>query len=261
MRQKITKLSFLQKTLRNSVLICITSFFLIFVLSAFNGITKNNVSFLSADKLLITADEYIIEEDNPYILLFHQQESSRGEFSTIARKLCKMDYNCLAVDIRNGGSDNSISNETVKRCKDSRCSVGISDVEGDIRSAIDYAFEKSNKPVILFGSVANGSLCLKIARENDNVRAVIAFSPGEYFMPEINIRDTISDLKKPVFVSSSLAESPYVKEIVSGISEEYVEVFEPQMGQGERGTLSLSQDNENNSEYWLALLLFFKDLR
>ncbi len=251
----------MQKTLRNSVVISITFFFLVIVLSAFNVITKNNVTFYSADHLLITADEYIIEENNPYILLFHQQQSSRGEFSTIARKLCKMDYNCLAVDIRNGGSDNPVSNETAKRCRVSRCSVGESDVEGDILSAIDYAFEKSSKPVILFGSVANGSLCLKIARENDKVRAVIAFSPGEYFLPEINIRDTISDLRKPTFVSSSLADSLYVKEIVSGIAEEYVEVFEPLMGEGKRGTLSLSSENENNSEYWLALLLFFKELR
>jgi len=251
----------LRKTLRNSVLICIASFFLVFVLSAFNGITKKSVSFLSADELLITADEYIIQQDNPYILLFHQQESSRGEFSTIAPKLCKMDYNCLAVDIRNGGSDNSVSNETVKRCKESRCSIGISDVEGDILSAIDYAFEKSNKPVILFGGVANGSLCLKIARENDHVRAVIAFSPGEYFMPELNIRETISGLKKPVLISSNLSEYPYAKELVSGIPQEYVEVFVPESGEGKRGTLSLSEENENNSEYWLALLLFFKDLR
>ena len=113
-------------------------------------------------------------ENNPYILLFHQQQSSRGEYYTIARKLCKMDYNCLAVDIRNGGSDNSVSNETVKRCRENRCSRGVTDVEKDILSAVKYAFEKSKKPVILFGSGANGSLCLKIARENDNVRAVIA---------------------------------------------------------------------------------------
>jgi len=251
----------LQKTLRNSVVVGFTSIFLVIVLSAFNVISKKTVTFSSADKLLITADEYIIEEDNPYILLFHQQQSSRGEYSTIARKLCKMDYNCLAVDIRNGGNDNSVSNETVKRCRENRCSMGVNYVEGDILSAVNYAFEKSKKPVILFGSGANGSLCLKIARENDNVRAVIAFSPGEYFLPQISIRDTISDLRKPIFVSSSRADSPYVKEIVSRVSEEYVEVFEPQLGEGQRGTLSLSSENENNSEYWLGLLLFFKELR
>ncbi len=250
----------MQKTLRNSVVISITSIFLVTALSAFNVTSKKTVTFKSSDLLLITADEYISEKENPYILLFHQQQSSRGEYLTIARKLCNMDYNCLAVDIRNGGSDNRVSNETFKRCKESRCSTTVSDIEKDILASIDYAHAKSNKPVVLFGSSANASLCLKIAKENDNVRAVIALSPGEYFLPNISIRDTISGLRKPVFVSSSLADTPYVEEIVSGVSEEYVQVFKPEMGEGARGTLSLSSKNENSSEYWLALLLFFKDL-
>ena len=251
----------MQKTLRNSFVLGITSFFLLIVLSAFNVIRKDTLSFPSADDLSLTADEYIIEDDSPYILLFHQQESSRGEYSDIARKLCKMDYNCLAVDIRNGGNDNRVSNETVKLCREKRCSLGLAFVEGDILSAINYAYDKSSKPVILFGSGANASLCLKIARENENVRAVIALSPGEYFMPGLSISESITDLKKPIFVSSSKADIPYLKEIVSGVSEEYVQLFEPQMGEGERGTSALSNENENSSEYWLDLLLFFKDLR
>lgn len=250
----------MQKTLRNSLVISITFFALVTVLSAFNVIRTETVNFSSADGLQITADEYIIEQDNPYILLLHQQQSSRGEYTSIAPKLCKMDYNCLAVDIRNGGNDNYVSNETVKRCRESRCPLRPSDVEGDIIAAIDYAFEKSQLPVILFGSGANGSLCLKIAKENDNVRAVVAFSPGEYFLPGINIRDTITDLRKPVFVTSSLSEFPYVQEIVTGVPKEYLNAFEPKMGEGGRGTQSLSNETENHSEYWLALLLFFKDL-
>ena len=78
------------------------------------------------------------------------------------------------------------------------------DIELDMKAAIEYAFNKSNQPVILFGSGANGSLSLKLAKENDNVRAVVALSPGEYFLPHINIQDTISNLKKPVFITSSL---------------------------------------------------------
>ena len=71
----------MQKTPRNSVLISITFFFPDHrICRHFNVITKKTVTFSSADQLLITADEYIIEDDNPYILLFHQQESSRGEF-------------------------------------------------------------------------------------------------------------------------------------------------------------------------------------
>ena len=250
----------MQKQQRNSIVKSAAFLSLAFILSAFNVIRKEMVTFTSSDGLQVTADEYIIAKDNPYILLFHEQESSRGEFQTIAPKLCKMDYNCLAVDIRNGGSENFVSNETVKRCRETRCPTGPADVEKDMLAAIDYAFEQSNQPVILFGNCANGSLCLKIAKENDRVRAVVAFSPGEYFLPEINIQDTIVGLKKPVFVSSSLSESPYVAKLVSELNEDYINHFEPTMGEGGRGSVSLSTDNANHSEYWLALLLFFKDL-
>ena len=250
----------MQKPRNSRFSISIAFFTLVILLSSFNVIRKKTVNFSSSDGLQLTADEYIIEQDNPYILLFHQQESSRGEYNDIARKLCKMDYNCLAVDIRNGGSNNAVSNETVKRCRENRCPSGTADIENDILSAIKYASEKSNLPVILFGSGANGSLCLKMAKEHDNVRAVVAMSPGEYFLPEINIQDTIADLRKPVFVTSSLSEFPYVSEIVSGVPEDYLKAFEPVMGEGGWGTHSLSSEIENHSEYWLALLLFFKEL-
>lgn len=236
----------------------ITGCFLL--LSSFNVIRKSTVTFSSGDGLEITADEYIIVNDNPYILLFHEQESSRGEYQTIARRLCKMDYNCLAVDVRNGGNKNFVSNETVKNCRENKCSTGVNDIELDLLAAIEYTFNKSGQPVVLFGSGSNGSLCLKLAKENDNVRAVIALSPGEYFLPQINIQDTITNLKKPLFVTSSQSEFSYVSQLVTGVNEEYVTLFEPQLGEGGRGTYMLHDENETNSEYWLALLLFFKDL-
>ena len=250
----------MQKPQRNSVVIIVVSLFMAFVLSAFNVVRKETVVFHSADSLQITADEYIIAKENPYILLFHEQGSSRGEFESIAQRLCKMDYNCLAVDMRNGGNMNFLSNETLKKCQETRCPMDLKSLEADMQSAIEYAYGRSGQPVILFGSSANGSLCLKVAGENGHVRAVVAFSPGEYFHPEISIQDTISGMKKPTFVSSSLSELPYVSQLVSGIEKDYVTIFEPEMGEGKRGSATLSIDNENYSEYWLALLLFFKDL-
>ncbi|MCK4992274.1 MAG: hypothetical protein KAS29_17370, partial [Bacteroidales bacterium] len=70
----------------------------------------------------------------------------------------------------------------------------------------------------------------------------------------------ISQLKKPVFITSSKAELPYVSELASNIEKDYVTVFEPKQGTGERGTGSFSMDYDNNTEYWIALILFFKDL-
>lgn len=229
-------------------------------MSSYHLLQQKTITFNAADGLEITADEYVIDRNNPFILLFHEQGSSRGEFYTIARRLSKMDYNCLAVDLRNGGNSSFVSNETAKRCRESRCAVGGNDIELDMEAAIQYALSQSNHPVILFGSGANGSLSLKLAKENENVRAVVALSPGEYFLPNINIQDTIRNLKKPVFISSSRSEFPYVSQLASGIEEQYLKLFEPQLGEGGRGTTSLTAEYEHNSEYWLELLIFFKGL-
>ena len=220
----------------------------------------NTVTFSSADGLEITADEYFVSDTLPYILLFHEQESSRGEFQTIAQRLTKMNYNCLAVDLRNGGNNNTVSNETAKNCRENRCRTGVEDIEQDMVAAIEYIALKSDAPVILFGCGANGALSLKLAEETSQVKAVLALSPGEYFLPGVNIQESISDLDKPVFITSGKSEFPFVKELSSGIPGDYLTLFEPQLSEEGRGTTVLSADNPNNSEYWLALILFFKDL-
>lgn len=230
------------------------------VFASYNVVRVKTVGFFTADSLEITADEYIVAPHNPYILLLHEQGSSRGEYHTIARRLCKLNYNCLAVDLRNGGNSSRVSNETARRCRSSRCPTGINDLTGDVEAAIGYIQSKTELPVVLFGSGANASLSLKIAMENEHVRAAVALSPGEYFMPAVKIQDAITGIKKPVFVSSSKAEIPYVSELSSGIGEEYLTLFEPKRGDGHRGTASLTEDYEENNEYWVALILFFRDL-
>ncbi len=166
----------------------------------------------------------------------------------------------MALDLRNGGNDNFVSNQTAKQLREKHLKSGLSEIEQDMLAAIKYVGEKSNLPVVLFGSGANASLSLKVALSDSLVRAVIAVSPGEYYMPEIKIQDAISDLNKPVFITSSKVEFPYVSELASGIDKDYITLFEPKQGEGERGTRSFSVDYEYNIEYWLALILFFKDL-
>jgi pimeloyl-ACP methyl ester carboxylesterase len=268
LKQKTTKSLFLQKQRRYShlqglsrgVLFSACGILLVWVLSSFYVVRVKTITFTAADSLEITADEYITDPEFPYILLLHEQGSSRGEFHTIARRLCKLDYNCLAVDLRNGGNNSHVSNETARRCRESRCPAGVESLGMDVAAAIEYIQEKSDLPVILFGSGANGSLSLKIAAENEHVRAVVALSPGEYFMPALKIQDSIEGLKKPVFITASKAEIPYISELASGIGEDYLTLFEPKLGEGNRGTESLSEKNENNTEYWVALILFFGDL-
>ena len=58
---------------------------------------------------------YLKDYNYPFILFFHQEGSSRGEYAGIAKKFFNLNYNCLAVDLRYGGESNYIKNETCER--------------------------------------------------------------------------------------------------------------------------------------------------
>ena len=222
----------------------------------FNQGLKEKVTFESDDGVIITADHYQIDNEYPYIVLFHQAGSSRGEFNEIAEKLMKLRYNCLAVDLRSGDNSNFIRNETAISARKLSRQARFLDARQDIHAAIDFAYGLNPKEVILFGSSYSASLVMLEGEQNSKVNAVIAFSPGEYFMPDLSIRDTISGLSKPVFIASSEQEAPYIEELASGISADQLTIFKPELGTGIRGSAALGSRNENNSEYWLALLLF-----
>jgi hypothetical protein len=222
---------------------------------------KSTVYFHSEDSLLITADEYLTSDTLPYLLLFHEQNSSRGEFNEIITRFQKMNFNCLVPDIRNGGNSNAIGNETAKRCRIEELSRSFEMVESDIRSSITYAAGKSKQDVILLGAGENGSLVLKAAKELATVKAAIALSPGEFFQPNFRVEEVLSGLEKPLLITSSRIEFPYMEQIVSNVDDQYKRIFAPEDSDGERGTNALFSTNPSSSDYWLAILLFFKDLQ
>ena len=139
------------------------------------------LSFPSEDDLEITADLYHASTDGPVVVLCHQAGWSRGEYKETAKTLQERGYNCLAVDQRSGGAVNDTDNETFKRAEAAGKGTEFLDAEQDIVAAVNYMSERYGKPVILVGSSYSAALSLKVAAENDNVRAVLSFSPGEYF--------------------------------------------------------------------------------
>lgn len=236
-------------------------FSILMLLITMNSHAQQVVTFPAADGLKITADLYLKDYQLPFILLFHQGESSRGEYSEIAVRLLKLNYNCLAVDLRSGEKMNFITNETAKRAKEENIPHGYLDTRQDIEAAMKYILKYNKKPVILFGSSYSASLSLVIARGNDDVKAVIAFSPGEFFRPEIIVKNAISGLSKPVFIASSDIEYEYIEEMVSGVSEANKYMYHPPKGKGVHGAKALWNSSESSDECWLELLLFFKRIR
>lgn len=230
-------------------------------LISLNLCSQQVVSFPAEDGLKVTADLYLKDYQLPFILLFHQGESSRGEYNEIAARLLKLEFNCLAVDLRAGDKMNYVTNETAARAKQEKIPNSYLDAKKDIEAAIKYVKKYNSKAVILFGSSYSASLSLVIANKNDRIKAVVAFSPGEFFRPEIIVKDAISGLKKPVFVSTSDIEFEYISEMLSGIPDKNKHIYRPPKGKGKHGAKTLWNSSESSDECWLELMLFFKRIR
>ena len=220
---------------------------------------QEKVTFYAEDGLKITADLYETDPGNPYILLFHQAGYSRGEYRQIANKILKFGYNCLAVDLRAGGEVNYIQNHTALLAVQQGYSVDYLSSQKDIEAAIKWVKERSKKPIVLFGSSFSASLSLLVAKNNPDVKAVIVFSPGEFFAPERTIQSEIKDFEKPIFAASSQRETAYVGKLLSDVPSSNKTIFAPKTG-GEHGSKSLWKSNPNNQEYWLALTMFFSKI-
>ncbi|MBN2524089.1 MAG: hypothetical protein JXB24_12520 [Bacteroidales bacterium] len=225
-------------------------------------LAQEKVSFYSKDSLKITADLYLKDYRLPFILLFHQGGSSRGEYNEIAARLMKLDYNCLSVDLRSGSKINYVTNETALRAEEGNFPNSFIDARQDIESAIHYINKYNSKSVVLFGSSYSASLCLMIAKNEPNVTAVIAFSPGEYFRPKLIVKNEVAGIQKPLFVSSSAIEYDYIEQMLSGIDKSYITLYKPGKGsKGIHGAKALWKENESSDECWLELLMFFKKIR
>lgn len=229
--------------------------FLLFFISA--NAQKRTISYSSEDNVEVFADQYYSLAEKPYVILFHKENSSRGEYKDIAQKLLNLEYNCLVVDMRVGGEANFVENKT---SKSSQKEYAFFDCLKDVEASIDFAFAKSNKPVILFGSGFSASLCLIAANNNKKVQSVIAFSPGEYFMPNTSTQDKLKNYDKKVFIGARTDELGYAKELMSNVTNSLKIFSAYEATKQARGSLLLSEENKSNNKFWLDLLLFFKSL-
>ncbi len=225
----------------------------------FSQESKEKVSFTTDDGIQVTADKYLINEEYPYILLFHQAGSSRGEYNDIAERFLKLRYNCLAVDLRSGDNANYVRNETAQNAGGQHASIKFLDAVPDIRAAIDYAWGLNPKEVILLGSSYSASLAMLEGKDNPRVSAVIAFSPGEYFGDDLRMEEVLDSFPKPLFIAVTDREETYVRQMMSHIPQEAYTLFRPEKN-GVHGARALWEDNPSKDEYWLALLLFINNL-
>lgn len=232
-------------------------FLLIFYNKCFS---QKTIIFIAQDGLPITADLYTDKSQYPYMILFHMANSSRGEFREIAPKMMKFEYNCLAVDLRSGNESNYVLNETHQAALDKNKKTDFLSSLTDIELAIDYAYNLSNKkPVVLVGSTFSASLCLICSLNNDKVKAVIAFSPGEYF-ESVKLKDKLKGFDKPALITGTKEESKYWDDIFFNVDPHYLTYFIPQNNQVKQGSMVLLKSNDSKIEYWIEIMMFLRKL-
>lgn len=229
-------------------------------LSQQKQIPMQKISFPAADGLIVTADIYTVNDALPFIVLCHQARYSRGEYMETVKEFCALGYNCLVPDARSGKEVNGVWNETASLAAKKGLPGEYLDAEPDMITAVNYAYQKSGKKVILVGSSYSASLALKIAATNKKVSAVLAFSPGEYFGDKLNLKKAIAAISVPVFATSSKAESSEVTTLISDIMSKIKVHFIP-TGEGKHGSSALWKNNPNNEEYWVAVKDFMKLLK
>jgi len=224
------------------------------------GFLKTTITFPSKDSLPITADVYKKKESPITILLCHQAGYSRGEYKDTAIELTKLGYAVMAIDQRSGKTVNNIDNQTAKVAREKGLGDTYLDAKQDIEAAIDYIYHQNGgQKIILVGSSYSSSLALLMGVNNAKIKAVAAFSPGEYFKG-IDINKSISTYKKPVFVTSSLSESAAVKTLVNKVDSNYLTHFIPEV-KGIHGSRALWETTEGNKTYWTAFNGFLSSLK
>lgn len=228
--------------------------------------TKTTITFPSLDGIEISADIYLRDEDKstPLIILFHQAGWSRGEYLEIAPNLNTLGFNCMAIDLRSGGSINGIDNRTVLNAVQAQKSTQYIDALPDIEAAILYARKNYNQSkIIVWGSSYSASLVLHIAgTKPDLVDGALAFAPGEYFTKQGKSKSWIGSaaakINVPVFITSARDEQKSWSSIYSAIKYKEKSSFIPAT-KGNHGSRALWKQFDDSEAYWNAVEEFLKN--
>jgi dienelactone hydrolase len=157
------------------------------------------VTLKASDGVAIHGLYYPAQNARALILLFHQAESSKDEYATIAPQLVKAGFSALAIDQRSGGGLFG-GNETAAALGKK---ADYLEARPDLKAALDWARTKS-LPIILWGSSYSSSLIFPLATSDpQGIVALLAFSPGEYFDDNSMISTAAAKVTVPVFVAST----------------------------------------------------------
>ncbi|MCH7904340.1 MAG: alpha/beta hydrolase [Armatimonadetes bacterium] len=230
-------------------------------IASFDGIT-----FEAADGTTVFARQVDGPDDaETLIIMFHQAGSNMGEYEPIASRVAVLGYDCLTVDLRSGGD--RFERDNLTRSQFSKTPTYESAYQ-DLEAALAWAADLGEwRRIYVWGSSYSASLVLRLAAEHpDDVNAVLAFSPGEYFGSGNPVAGWNARVTVPCFFASTATEyedeveSIFLSRPDTVVRHDYD--FLAASRKGVHGSSALRADrNPDSSEYywekleaWLAFL-------
>lgn len=227
------------------------------------------------------------------ILAFHQAGASSAEYLPIAPELVALGYDVLAIDQRVGGNafsgENKYAAEYAKVWRKKASTTSPTKATGklaksrlqkakgppyleawpDLVAALDWAQAQKYRDVVLWGSSYSAALVIKLGAARPHVRAVLAFSPGEYLKRGIGggpavVTQAASVYPRfrdspPVLVVTPPKERERVQRIVSALGRKGSTFF-PAGGVHGSSTLVLSRC-EVATTVWPMVKRFLRESR
>ena len=214
----------------------------------------------ASDNLNVKGTYYAAKDPKAIILLYHQAGSSKDEYATIAPKLVDAGYSALAIDQRAGG-DMYGTNETAEHMPKG-WKNSMEDAEQDMEGAIRWT-QPFGKPVILWGSSYSASLVIPLANSHpEAVKAVLSFSPGEYFPDKHRVGRAAAQLEVPIFITSAATpdEEAKAKAIADRVPDHLATLYVPKAGVHGSSTLIEAKDPDGTKANWDAVMAFLDKL-
>ncbi len=143
-----------------------------------------NMDIPAPDGLNINANIYDVDKDAPVIVLCHQASFNKHEYGGIIERLNDLGFSCIAIDQRSGGPITNKQSWTNIRARQQGLDIDYLDAEQDLVAAVEFATGLYKGKLILWGSSYSSTLALYDGMANNNVDAVVSFSPGDYFALE-----------------------------------------------------------------------------
>lgn len=216
------------------------------------------VTLQAADGVRVAGAYYRAPHPKALILLFHQAGSGKGEYATIAPRLVAAGYSALAIDQRSGGSLFG-RNATVARLGHS---ASFADAARDLEAAFDWG-RQQHVPVIVWGSSYSSALAFQLAAAHPGmIRAVLAFSPGEYLGSKGAVAEAARRIAVPIYATSAsdADEIAAARTILAASPSQVKTQYVPATGVHGSSTLLASRNPKGAAANWRSVLDFLSSV-